>query len=70
MTLTSKNEYGEDVYYYEIGIDKYDTVIITDGSSQTVDINLNELEEPDGTGFYLTDKNSEGKYNVDTYFHG
>ncbi len=70
MTLTSKNEYGEDVYYYEIDIDKYDTVIITDGSSQTVDINLNELEEPDGTGFYLTDKNSEGKYNVDTYFHG
>lgn len=65
MTFVEKNDYGEDIYSVtlpasETGIEG---VIFTDGSSQTVDI------EPgiDGTGYYCTDPNAEGKYQVGTY---
>ncbi len=66
MTFVQENEYGEDIYSItlpasETGIEG---LIISDGSGeQTVDI------EPgvDGTGYYCTDKNEDGKYLVGTY---
>ena len=65
MTYVETNDYGEKIYSITLPASAtgIEGVIFTDGSSQTVDI------EPgiDGTGYYCTDQNDEGKYEVGTY---
>ena len=69
MTYLETNKYGEEVYTIEIDITKYDMIIFSHGSngtisSQTIDINLNNYKD---NGFYVTNKNSEGKYEISSY---
>ena len=61
MTSIGQNEFGEERFTFEMpeGMTNY---IITDGSSQTVDIPFTGA-----TGVYMTDLDSEGKYEVDFY---
>ena len=61
MTSIGQNEFGEERFTFELpeGMTNY---IITDGSSQTVDIPFTGA-----TGVYMTDLNGEGKYEVDFY---
>ena len=61
MTSIGQNEFGEERFSFEMpdGMTNY---IITDGSSQTVDIPFTG-----STGVYMTDLDSEGHYNVDFY---
>ncbi len=61
MTSIGQNEFGEERFTFEMpeGMTNY---IITDGTSQTVDIPFTGA-----TGVYMTDLNGEGKYEVDFY---
>lgn len=66
MDFAKTNSYGQDIYSVAVDLINYDSIIFNNGSSQTVDIkNLNQY--PSGTGFYITNKNSGGKYEVATY---
>lgn len=69
MTYLEINNYGEEVYTIEFDSSKYDMIIFSHGSngtihSQTVNISLKENTR---NGFYVTSKNSEGKYQYGTY---
>lgn len=69
MTFLEKNSYGEQIYTIDIDVSKYDMIIFSHGSnntvvSQTIDISLNEYKD---NGFYVTNKNSSGKYEIGTY---
>uniref|UniRef100_UPI00292EE230 starch-binding protein n=1 Tax=uncultured Ruminococcus sp. TaxID=165186 RepID=UPI00292EE230 len=61
MTSIGQNEFGEERFTFEMpeGMTNY---IITDGTSQTVDIPFTGA-----TGVYMTNLNGEGKYEVDFY---
>ena len=61
MTSIGQNEFGEERFTFELpeGMTNY---IITDGTSQTVDIPFTGA-----TGVYMTDLNGEGKYEVAFY---
>ena len=64
MTSIGQNEFGEERFTFELpeGMTNY---IITDGSSQTVDVPFTGA-----TGVYMTDLNGEGKYEVAFYAIG
>ena len=70
MTYVETNDYGQKIYKIDIDLSLYDHIVFTHGSngvatgSQTVDISL--IENTDN-GFYLTEKNSSGKYQYGTY---
>ena len=59
MNYVATNDYGEDIYSLTVP-SRYTSIIFTDGSSQTVDIS----GITDGKQYYLTDTNSEGKWEV------
>ncbi len=63
MEYVGLNENGEKVYKFELD-PSTPNIIFNNGSEQTVDIQENV---EDGKGFYLTEKNSEGKWTVGTY---
>lgn len=62
MTYATTNEFGEDIYSYDVP-DGMTNIIFTDGSSQTVDIDLTTVSQ---NGFYLVD-GSDGKFGYGTY---
>ena len=62
-TFVKTNEFGEGIYSITIPADAT-SIIFNNGSEQTVDIDLS-LYTTDG--FYLTEKNAEGKWAVGTY---
>lgn len=70
MTYVETNDYGEKIYKIDIDTTLYDYIIFTHGSngqatgSQSVDILLTSTSK---NGFYLTQKNSNGKYEYGTY---
>lgn len=65
MTYDKTNSYNEDIYKVSL-TDQYKYIIFSNGSgTQTIDISLEGVKN--GTGFYCTDKNSQGKYEVGTY---
>lgn len=68
MTYVEKNDFNEDIYSIQVDLSMYDMIIFTNGSEQSIDISLANVLS--GTGFYLTDKNNEGKYSFDTYSYG
>ena len=63
MEYVGLNENGEQVYKFELD-PSTPNIIFNNGSEQTVDISENV---EDGKGFYLTAKDSEGKWKVGTY---
>ncbi|MBQ8571901.1 MAG: starch-binding protein, partial [Ruminococcus sp.] len=63
MTFVKTNDYGESIFSVEVPAGMT-YIIFTDGSSQSVDIDLT-LESQNG--FYLTDADAEGKYAYGTY---
>ena len=62
MTYVMTNDLGEDIYFYEVPAGMTN-IIFTDGSSQTIDIDLTAVTQ---NGFYLTDL-IDGKYDFGTY---
>lgn len=73
MEYVETNSYGEEIYKIEVNLSKYDHIIISHGSyqngnfklsSQTIDLKLSDY---DNNAFYVTSKNSEGKYDVGTW---
>lgn len=69
MTYYETNTYGEDIYKFDVDVTKYDMIIFSHGTNkvvvtQTVDISLSSHTN---SGFYVTDKNSAGKYEIGTY---
>ena len=73
MKYSYTNDYGEDVYSIEINVSKYTHIIFSHGtysngsyslSSQTVDLVLADYSK---NGFYVTEKNSSGKYQIGTW---
>ena len=65
-TIVETNEYGENIYAVELPASETGlSVIFNSGSEQTVDF----VPGADGTGYYCTDANAEGKYEVGTYVY-
>ena len=73
MEYDSTNDYGQAVYKVTVNLSKYDHIIFSHGtfygdyyetSSQTIDLKLSNYTN---NGFYVTEKNSEGKYNIGTW---
>ena len=69
MTYLETNSYGEEIYYIDVDLSLYDSVIFSHGTNknvvtQTIDI---KLSEGSSNGYYVTNKNSQGKYEVGTY---
>ena len=69
MTYLETNGYGEQIYTINVDVSKYDMIIFSHGTdknivSQTIDISLTENTD---NGFYVTSKNSSGKYEFGTY---
>ena len=73
MEYVETNSYGEEIYKIEINLSKYDHLIISHGSYQNGDFKLSsqtidlKLSDYDNNAFYVTSKNSEGKYDVGTW---
>ena len=65
MTLAKTNSYGENIYTIEIDTSKYDYVIFSNGSSQTVDIPL--ADAYNGIGYYATSEKDGNGYKYGTY---
>jgi hypothetical protein len=69
MTYLETNGYGEQIYYIDVDLSLYDSVIFSHGTNgkvvtQTIDISLSNITS---NGFYVTNKNAEGKYEIGTY---
>ena len=69
MTYLQTNSYNQEVYTITIDISKYDMIIFSHGSNnvvvtQTIDISLKNTQD---NGFYVTEKDSNGKYEIGTY---
>jgi hypothetical protein len=73
MEYDSTNDFGEDIYKVTVNLSKYDHIIFSHGtfygeyydtSSQTIDLKLSNYKD---NAFYVTDKNTEGKYKVGTW---
>jgi hypothetical protein len=62
-TFVEKNDYNEDIYSITVPADTT-SIIFNNGADQTVDIDLSLYTT---NGFYLTEKNAEGKWDVGTY---
>ena len=73
MEYVETNSYGEEIYKIEVNLSKYDHIIISHGSYQNGDFKLSsqtidlKLSDYDNNAFYVTSKNSEGKYDVGTW---
>ena len=64
-TYVETNDYGEKIYKVTLAT-SYDYIIFNDNNgTQTVNISLSGVTT--GTGYYCTDKDGEGKYQVGTY---
>ena len=68
MTYLETNSYGQQVYTIDVDVSVYDMIIFSHGTNgnivtQTIDISLNNNDN----GFYVTNKNSSGKYEIATY---
>lgn len=69
MTYLENNGYGQQVYVIDVDTSLYDMIIFSHGTNkvvvtQTVDISLTSTND---NGFYVTNKNSSGKYEIATY---
>ena len=53
------NQYGEDIYSITLDLNRYDSVIINNGTDQSVDINLRSLSQ---NAVYLTDQDENLNY--------
>ena len=65
MTYVKTNSYGQKIYTIELDTSKYDYVIFTNGSSQTIDISLENAYS--GIGYYATDEKDGNNYKVGSY---
>lgn len=66
MTYVETNSYSQKVYKYTIEAGKYTSIIFNNGSEQTEDLTLTNVNNQ---GFYTTTK-SNGKYKCETYTYG
>lgn len=66
MTLVGTNDYGQKVYKCTVTTGQYDRIIFNNGSVQTIDLLLYNL---DNEGFYTT-VTADGKYMCGTYRYG
>ena len=65
MTFVEKNSYGEDIYSITV-TNAADGIIFHDGgSNQTADQTIGT----DNTGYYCTEKDTEGKFGCGTYMY-
>lgn len=69
MTYLETNGYGQQVYVIDLDRSLYDMIIFSHGTNnvvvtQTVDISLSSTDD---NGFYVTNKNSSGKYEIASY---
>lgn len=62
-TFVEKNDFNEDIYSITVPADTT-SIIFNNGAEQTVDIDLSLYTT---NGFYLTEKDAEGKWEVGTY---
>ncbi len=65
-TYVETNGYGQGIYKFEIERGKYNYVIFTNGSEQSVDAPLFDINN---RGYYLDGQDSAGKYKVKFYEH-
>lgn len=65
MKYAYTNYLGQGVFSITVDVKQYDMIIFNDADSanQTVDINIGA----DGTGYYLSDTQTNGKWNVSTF---
>ena len=72
-TYVETNSYNQAIYKVEVDLSQYDMMVISHGtmtngsfskSSQTIDLKLSDYTT---NGFYFTEKNTEGKYQVETW---
>ena len=66
MSYVETNSIGQKIYKTTVERNKYTNIIFNNGSSQTVDLTLSNI---DNEGFYTTSQ-SGGKYLCDTYIYG
>ncbi len=67
MTFSHTNEYGQDVYSYEVPAD-IDYIKFSDGSATNRrTVNVPNADLKDGRGFYTTDLAGDNKWNVAYY---
>ena len=66
MTYVETNDYGEKIYSVTIPANTTGIVFHNNAGAQTADI----IPSADGTGYYCTDQNAEGKFEVGTYTYG
>lgn len=67
MTFFKVNESSQDVYSIS-GMSKYENVIFTDGSNQTVDISSKDLGKDKNAYYCLDTKDSKGHYKVGQWY--
>lgn len=63
MTFSHNNEYSQAVYTYS-GLSDYESIIINDGSNQTIDIALSSFEDGNNGLYLLETKDGSGHYQV------
>ncbi|MDD5923738.1 MAG: type I pullulanase [Clostridia bacterium] len=63
MKLIEDSESGDSLYYFDLDLDKYDMIIFTNGSEQTVDIDVSSVQ--DSVEFRLSEHDGFGHYNVE-----
>lgn len=63
MTFEKTNSYEQDIYSITLNYEDYQNIIFTDGSKQTVDI---ELTGENNVGYYISGENG-GKYTCNTF---
>lgn len=66
MDYVETNDYGQKVYKCTLETGKYTNIIFNNGSAQTVDLTLSNINNE---GFYTT-TTSSGKYLCETYVYG
>ena len=65
MTYVKTNSYGQDIYSIEVDTSKYDYIIFTNGTLQTIDISLSDAYS--GMGYYTKSEKDGNNYKVGTY---
>ena len=65
MTYVKTNGYGQSIYSIQVNLAKYDSIIFSNGSKQTVDLSLKDAK--DKSAFYTKDEKDNGKYKCGTY---
>ncbi len=64
MELVETNEYNQKIYKITLSAGQYDSIIFNNGSAQTMDLKLFNLENE---AFYITVKDCNGKYVCGSY---